>query len=44
MADLANVSPHVLDTTRFALHLAMHLLERRYGHVSSAFVTVEQLR
>jgi hypothetical protein len=44
MADLANVSPHALDPTRFALHLAMHLLAWRYGHLSSAFVTVEQLR
>jgi urate oxidase len=44
MADLANVSPHALDPTRFALHLAMHLLARWYGHLSSTFVTVEQLR
>jgi len=43
MADLAKVSPHVLDPARFALHLAVHLLAR-YGHLSAAFVTVEQLR
>jgi len=43
MADLAKVSPHVLDPARFALHVAVHLLAR-YAHLSSAFVTVEQLR
>jgi len=37
------VSPHVLDPARFGLHLAAHLLAR-YGHLSAAFVTVEQLR
>ncbi|KAI0247681.1 uricase [Lactifluus subvellereus] len=39
---LAKVSPHVLDPARFSLHLAAHLLAR-YAHVSTAFVTVEQL-
>ena len=43
IADLAKVSPHVLDPARFALHLAAHLLAR-YAHISAAFVTVEQLR
>jgi urate oxidase len=43
VADLAKVSPHVLDPARFALHLGVHLLGR-YAHVSAAFVTVEQLR
>lgn len=42
-ADLAKVSPHVLDPARFALHLAVHLLAR-YAHLSATFVTVEQLR
>jgi urate oxidase len=40
---LAKVSPHVLDPARFGLHLAAHLLAQ-YGHLSAAFVTVEQLR
>ena len=43
IADLAKVSPHVLDPARFALHLAVHLLAR-YAHLSATFVTVEQLR
>jgi urate oxidase len=42
-ADLAKVSPHVLDPARFALHLAVHLLAR-YAHLGATFVTVEQLR
>ena len=33
----------MLDPARFGLHLAAHLLAR-YGHLSAAFVTVEQLR
>ena len=42
-ADLAKVSPHVLYPARFAVHLAVHLLAR-YAHLSTTFVTVEQLR
>lgn len=33
----------MLDPARFALHVAVHLLAR-YAHLSTAFVTVEQLR
>jgi len=33
----------VLDPARFGLHLAVHLLAR-YAHITTAFVTVEQLR
>jgi urate oxidase len=40
---LAKVSPYVLDPARFALHLAVHLLAR-YVHLTTTFVTVEQLR
>lgn len=42
-ADLAKVSPHVLYPARFGLHIAVHLLSR-YAHLTTTFVTVEQLR
>jgi hypothetical protein len=41
--DLAKVSPHVLYPARFGLHIAVHLLSR-YAHLTTTFVTVEQLR
>jgi urate oxidase len=40
---LAKVSPHVLYPARFGLHIAVHLLSR-YAHLTTTFVTVEQLR
>lgn len=40
---MAKVSPHVLYPARFGLHIAVHLLSR-YAHLTTTFVTVEQLR
>ena len=37
------MSPHVLYPARFGLHIAVHLLSR-YAHLTTTFVTVEQLR
>lgn len=41
--DLAKISPHILSPTRFALHLATHLVSK-YPHIHKSFVTVDQLR
>ncbi|KAI0050474.1 uricase, partial [Auriscalpium vulgare] len=40
---LAKTSPHILDPTRFALHLGTHLVSK-YAHITKSFITVEQLR
>ncbi|KAI0058785.1 uricase [Artomyces pyxidatus] len=40
---LAKTSPHILDPTRFALHLGTHLVSK-YAHIHKSFITVEQLR
>ncbi|EIM90560.1 uricase [Stereum hirsutum FP-91666 SS1] len=40
---LAKISPHILSPTRFALHLATHLVSK-YPHIHKSFVTVDQLR
>ncbi|TFY77863.1 hypothetical protein EWM64_g6148 [Hericium alpestre] len=40
---LAKTSPHVLDPTRFALHLGTVLVSK-YAHLHRAYITVQQLR
>ncbi|KJA15363.1 hypothetical protein HYPSUDRAFT_1068639, partial [Hypholoma sublateritium FD-334 SS-4] len=42
-ADVAKISPHILNAEKFALHLGTFFVSK-YAHISKAFVTVEQLR
>jgi len=40
---LAKTSPHVLDPTLFALHIALHFVTK-YDHIHKSVVSIEQLK